>query len=93
MIVADSVNITKKAAEQISRAALDYANENGYCETVEEFLEHLGFPIPSNEVDVVIRAKVRVPRGDSSSIEYALNATVDGMYDDFEVLSQTVSLA
>lgn len=94
MIVANGANITKKAAEQISQAALDYANQAGYCEVVEEFLSHLGFPIPTNEVTVTVTAKVRAPRGaDRWDVEGAIgDLTINQYFDDYEVLSTEVNV-
>jgi hypothetical protein len=92
MIVAGNANITKKAAEQIAQAAVDYANKEGYCDVVEEFLEHLGFPVPSNEVTVTITATVRTPRGaDRYDMQEALSVTVNQYYADYEVLSSEVN--
>jgi hypothetical protein len=94
MIVANGANITKKAAETISQAALDYANKAGYCEVVEEFLTELGFPIPTNEVTVTITAKVRAPRGaDQWDVQAALRELdINQHYDDYEVLSSEVKV-
>lgn len=39
-------NITKAAHDNIVKAVLDRADEQGYCEEVEDFLENLGFTLP-----------------------------------------------
>jgi hypothetical protein len=94
MIVADSANITKKAAEQISRRALELANDRGYCYEVENMLTDLGFPIPDSKATVTLTVEVKVPRdADEFDIENALDLKVKQFFEDYSILSEDVAVS
>lgn len=58
--------LSKTAAEKIAREALRIADEKGYCSEVEDFLEDMGFPIPSITRKVTLEVEV-IGRGDVTS--------------------------
>lgn len=51
-------NITKKAHDAIVTEALAYAEDMGYCDEVEGFLDHLGFVVEDQTKTVTITATV-----------------------------------
>lgn len=93
MNVAGGANISKAAHDAIVKAALDHADEQGYCAEVEEFLEALGFAVPDNSTTVTIEvtlsgSREEVNRAKDMSESYLWNISHDyASVDDFTIKS------
>ena len=89
-VLSDGTTLTKKAHDSIVKAALSHADEQGYCEEVEDFLENLGFTIPNETVTVTIEVKVSGfgRNRDALSEDYRWNVYPDeGDADSVKVVS------
>jgi hypothetical protein len=94
MNVANGAIISKAAHDRIVEAALAHADEQGYCDEVEGFLEALNFVIPDSE-PVTVTIKVRVQpesRRAVSDLSHRYDWSISHSYaDDVEFISAEVT--
>lgn len=76
------VTLSKTAAEKLAAAAMQSAQDNGYCEETVTVLRDLGFPIPeAKPVKILLEVEVHnLPFGvDAKNLSsYNFNVDLDG---------------
>lgn len=88
----NGVRFTAKQHEALVNAAIESAENLGYCSESENVLEEMGLTVPSNEVVVTLKVRVsNFSRGVVADNQYNWNVEFHADWDaDTDILSATL---